>query len=507
MKAIILARVSTEEQMNEGQSIPAQLARAREHAKRKELEVISEYQFDESSTKDRRKKFDEVISQIKKSKEEIALIVETVDRLQRSFKESVILDDFRKEGKVQIHFLREGLTLHKDSNSSDLLRWDVAVMFARSYVLQISDNVKRTFEKKIKDGETTGKVPIGYLNDEDEEENKIVIVDPVRSQFVVRIFELYATGNYSMRRIAEIMKEEGLRSKTQNILRLRQIEAILKNPFYYGYQKHKGQLYPHKYEPLINYNLFLKCRRVRENYPKKPSKYSERPYIFRGLITCAKCGCTITPEIHKGKYIYYHCTNYKGNCEKIYINENDLLKPIKDVLKNIKLSQEKIDEITESLKITEQSKNKFHKFHLDQLRKEYDKIDRRISVMYEDRLDGRITTDKYDQMLKKYEEKKQELEVKMKQYGNANKSFYITANQVLSLAQRAYEIFESSEAEEKRQLLNFLFQNLKLEGKNLLFKVKTPFDTVLFANTRHTWGERGDSNPQQLGPQPRTLTN
>jgi len=30
MKAIILARVSTEEQMNEGQSIPAQLSRARE---------------------------------------------------------------------------------------------------------------------------------------------------------------------------------------------------------------------------------------------------------------------------------------------------------------------------------------------------------------------------------------------------------------------------------------------------------------------------------------------
>ena len=35
MKAIILARVSTEEQMNEGQSIPAQLARAQEYAKRK----------------------------------------------------------------------------------------------------------------------------------------------------------------------------------------------------------------------------------------------------------------------------------------------------------------------------------------------------------------------------------------------------------------------------------------------------------------------------------------
>ena len=32
MKAIILARVSTEEQINEGQSIPAQLSRARIYA-------------------------------------------------------------------------------------------------------------------------------------------------------------------------------------------------------------------------------------------------------------------------------------------------------------------------------------------------------------------------------------------------------------------------------------------------------------------------------------------
>jgi len=34
MKAIILVRVSTEEQMTEGQPIPTQLARAREYAER-----------------------------------------------------------------------------------------------------------------------------------------------------------------------------------------------------------------------------------------------------------------------------------------------------------------------------------------------------------------------------------------------------------------------------------------------------------------------------------------
>jgi DNA invertase Pin-like site-specific DNA recombinase len=492
MKAIILARVSTEEQMTEGQSIPAQLARAQEYAKRKGLDVIREYQFDESSIKDTRTKFEKVVDDIKKSKDKIALIVETVDRLQRSFKESVMLDELRKQDKLELHFIRENLIIHKESNSSEIQRWDLAVFVAKSFVLQISDNVKRTFDQKIKKGEVTGRATLGYLNSEDEKGNKEIIPDPSRAQFIVRIFELYSTGNYSMDRIAKITNEEGLKSILQNNLKVRQIESILKNPFYYGQRIHKGQLYPHKYQPIITYDLFLRCQKVREGYPKKPSKYSTKPYIFRGLMTCSKCGCTITPEIHKGKYVYYHCTNYKKTCEKIWVNETELLKPVRELLKGLKLTQERIDEVVESLKTTEQAKNEFQKTQLKILRQEYDIIDKRISVMYTDRLDGRITTDMYDQKLKEFKEEQYNILFKMKQFDNASNTYYITANTVLSLAQKAEEIFESSEPEEKRQLLNFLFQNLQLDGKNLIYKLKTPFEGVLLANTSHSMGQLCD---------------
>lgn len=37
----------------------------------------------------------------------------------------------------------------------------------------------------------------------------------------------------------------------------------------------------------------------------------------------------------------------------------------------------------------------------------------------------------------------------------------------MNLAAHAREIFESSEVDEKRQLLNLVFQSLKLDGKNL----------------------------------------
>lgn len=66
IKAIILARVSTDDQMAEGQSIPAQIEKARQYVQRKGLEIKSEHQFDESSLKDQRTKFERVIDEIKK---------------------------------------------------------------------------------------------------------------------------------------------------------------------------------------------------------------------------------------------------------------------------------------------------------------------------------------------------------------------------------------------------------------------------------------------------------
>jgi hypothetical protein len=414
-----------------------------------------------------------------------------VDRLQRSFKESVELDDLRKDGKLEIHFIRENLVISKDSNSSEIQRWDLAVFVAKSYVLQISDNVKRTFDQKIKQGEIIGVAPIGYLNSVDDNGNKTVIPDPDRSYHIQEVFELYSTGNHSMEAVAKIMRDKGLNTVRGATIGRRQVELILKNTFYYGWQIHKGKLYPHKYQPIIIQDLFDKCKEVFRGYDGKTKNHSDKPYIFQGLIKCSNCGCAITPEFKKNKYVYYHCTNHKGTCKKVYLNQNELLKPVMEVLRNISLSQEMIDDITEDLSNYEKSKNNFHEEQLKRLRTNYDNTDRKLSMMYEDRLDGRLTADEYDKKLEEFRGEQNKLLGEMKQYEQANTSYYITANQVLSLAQRAAEIFESSEVYEKRQLLEFVFQNFQLKGKNLLYKLKTPFDTVLLAGATPkgaTWG-------------------
>ena len=41
---------------------------------------------------------------------------------------------------------------------------DFSVMGAKSYVLNLSENVRRSFEYKRRNGEWGGKAPLGYLH-------------------------------------------------------------------------------------------------------------------------------------------------------------------------------------------------------------------------------------------------------------------------------------------------------------------------------------------------------
>lgn len=478
MKAIILARVSDKKQ----DSNSAQVIRVSDYVKYKGLEAWKTYEIEESSTKGDREKFQEVVAEIKASKEPLALVVDTVDRLQRSFRESVQLDDLRKAGKLEIHFYRENLVLNKDSNSADLLRWDMAVMFARSYVLQLSDNVKRKFEQKRRNGEFTGKGPIGYINIEDGKGNKDIVPDPKNAHLIVRMFELYASGNHSTITIRKEMADAGLNGYKGKELANSMVDYVLNNPFYYGVMKFRDKLYPHKYKPLISKELFDRCQKIRDSWGKKPFQFASKPYIFRGLVRCAKCGCSMSPETAKGKFIYYSCTNAKKDIcnSKVYVPERDFLKPVNEVLDAFEgIPQKKIDEVVNGLKKSNESKNLYHRNALIGLRREYDEVQRRLGRLTDLLLDQSITKPVYDEKLKELKEKQHDIDLKIQEHTYADENYYVTVSNVFSLAKRAKELFKSSDVPEKRALLNYLLQNCTADGKKLVFSLRSPFNHIL----------------------------
>lgn len=119
MKAIILTRVSTKEQ-EEGHSIDAQVTRLQEYCQRKEMKVLEVFKIIESSTQGNRKEFHEMLEFAKSQKEIVAIVCDAVDRFQRSFKETVLLDGYRNEGVIELHFNREGLIINKVSVTNRL---------------------------------------------------------------------------------------------------------------------------------------------------------------------------------------------------------------------------------------------------------------------------------------------------------------------------------------------------------------------------------------------------
>ena len=64
------------------------------------------------------------------------MVTDTVDRLQRSFRETPLFDELRKEGKLELHFLRENLIVSQHANSSQLMQMGHGCTLASSYVRQ-----------------------------------------------------------------------------------------------------------------------------------------------------------------------------------------------------------------------------------------------------------------------------------------------------------------------------------------------------------------------------------
>ena len=488
MKAIILARVSTEEQKDAGNSLPAQIERLRGYCKRKGFEIARTCSFDESAYKAKRDEFDRILEYLEANKGKVAICFDKVDRLSRNVfdKRVSLLYEKAVADEIELHFVSDGQVINSAMSAVQKFQFGMSLGLAKYYSDAISDNVKRAYEQKRRNGEWTGKAPIGYKNITDAvTEKRDIAFDMDREALIRKIFELYATGNHSLKTIRKEITKDGLQTASGKPLAISMIEHILKNPFYYGMARSKGVLYPHKYEPLVSKDLFEKCRSVREGWNKKPFQYAAKPYIFRGLVRCAKCGCSMCPETAKGKFTYYSCTSARKDiCDrKVYVRERELLKPIQGVLEAFgRISQDTIDQVVAGLRQSKESKIEYHNKIIQGLRTEYDTLQTKLDRLLELFIAGSITKDIYDKKLLECKDRQERINIELEEHTKADESYYLTAGTVLSLAQRALELFnhEKTEIAEKRALLNYLIQDAVVdENKKFTFALRSPFNHIL----------------------------
>ncbi len=483
MKAVIVARVSTEEQKDAGNSLPAQTERLRAYCIRKSLPIEKEFSFDESAYKTKREVFDEVVRYIQDSKEKLAVCFDKVDRLSRNVfdKRVSLLYEMAVNDQIELHFTSDGQVISPAMSAVEKFQFGMSLGLAKYYSDAISDNVKRAFEQKRRNGDWNGKPRIGYKNALDKNEKKTIVLDPERAHLVERLFMLYASGNYSITTLHAEMTKLGLRSMDGNVLSRSNIDLIIKDPFYYGMARSKKHgTYPHRYPCIISRELYERCQEVARNRSNSTWKPLSENFIFKGLLHCKKCGCVMTPEKKKGKFIYYSCTNAKRICKRIYVPEKELLKPLMEVLEALAGLPKDVEErLTEELRTSNETEVIYHKKELARIRAEYDRIQNRIDALMDLLLDKSITKDDYDKKLQQFKDQQYRLNLEAEEHTKADHDYKLTVSRVFSISRRAGSIFQRSEPHEKRMLLNYLLQNPTVNGKTLGFTLRSPFNTVL----------------------------
>lgn len=488
-EAILLNRVSSKDQ-EENYSLDAQEKRLRDYCINKGLEVIAVCSFAESSTRGNRPKFRDMMKQIRARKKPIAIVCDKVDRLQRGFKETPMIEELRVSGKAQLHFVSNNMVIHKDSSSQDLMQYNFQIMMAKSYTDSISDNVKRAHEQMVREGKAMSLAPLGYLNVRDTE-TKIanIVLDEKRAFLIKRLFTEYATGLYSYSELTTMAKEWGLdnKGKAHKPLCKCQIEKIIKNPFYCGYAKRVDEYYRHCYPAIISEELFMKCVAVRQGKNKQFTKMTKHDTVFKGLIKCANCGCTVTPDIKKGKYIYLKPNSKKGcNCKQI--NENVANDMVSNVFKAMSMPEDELQTYVEALRDRFKQSDVIQAKEKLAFTKQLTVLNTRLDRLKKVYLDGDFTREEYLTEKQSIEMEQKTLEKRISELSTDNKEIEITLEYLLDLVSRANSLYESSRIDKKRKILNLVFSNFFLNGSNLSYDIRKPFDMfVKRANRLKIW--------------------
>ncbi len=326
-----------------------------------------------------------------------------------------------------------------------------------------------------------------------------VLLDQERAGYIKKAFELRLIGT-PYRGIAAQLKKEGLRNNTAKLTPIGQstIEQILKNPFYYGVMRYNGKLYPHKYEPLISRKMFDKVQAVNDQRGTNRTKKQKTDYTFNGLLKCGSCGCSISSYTAKGN-VYMQCSKGKGPCKQAHIKEKDLVPQVAAMVGQLEMNEDIVKYVIDELRKHHDNQQLYYANAIEQTRVEYDTIQKKLRVLYEDRLDGRITLNDYDEYVKDLKARQEQLDEQLVTLTHNDKSFMLTSSYLLEIATKAPKLFQSSKAALKSKLLRFLLSNLVIQDKKLVFNLKTPFDVIAECSKNQSWLLGADSNRQPTG--------
>ncbi len=479
MKYILYARKSTEEDDRQVLSIEAQLIELQEYAAKEKLEIVASLCEAKTAKEPGRMKFAEMLAILESGRAD-GIISWHPDRLARNSVDS---------GKI-IHFVDRGLikslkfpTFWFETTPQGLFMLNIAFGQSKYFVDNLRENVKRGLRQKIRNGTWPGWAPVGYLNNP---KTRGIDVDNEKARKVKKLFEIYATGAYTLHSLANWCKKHDLRGNLGKEIALSNVQSILQNIFYIGLMKYGGEIYEGQHEPLISKKLFDKCQEVMA----KRGKFHEvrkKEFAFLGLLKCASCGASITAEKQKS-HNYYRCTKKKGPCqEKHYLREEALTEQITSYLQKVSLSSQDTEKVFAALDSEQDKAQKDTQAEVGVLKEQLAQIEAKLQKLLDVYLADALSTEEYAAKKQSLLSQKVALSEKITDFETKGLSWLEPAREFVKSLNQAANLLSSQNKWEMTTFLKNIGSNHILRNREFLFAPKNPYDLV--AEPRHGRGE------------------
>lgn len=391
----IYIRVSTQEQAQEGYSIPAQKERLTAYCKAQGWGDYRFYIDDGVSGRGmERPKLKLLLDHVKEANIDIVLVYR-LDRFTRSVRD--------------LHKMLEMLNEHKCGFKSATEVYDTTTAMGRLFITIVaalaewesdnsSERIKMALEEKASSGEWIGNVPYCFNIGENE---RLVKNDKV--PVVLDIIKKIKSG-MSARQVAEFLTKTNNDKKAWHpttVLR------ILRNPAIYGATSWLDKVYENTHEGIISKDEFIQLQQILNDRSQYRRRDVKSDYLFQGVLTCPKCGLILTvnrfirKKTNGTEYqgAIYRCQTCRNKGKKTKdIGERRFLKALYEYMVTVKIDTIEIpDEPDEQLTYVNQlqqmerkrekyqrawasdliSDEEFKKM-MDETRKVYDELKKKI---------------------------------------------------------------------------------------------------------------------------------
>lgn len=459
--AVILARVSSKAQEDEGYSLDSQLKLLQGYCETNSLRVVKVFKITETASKQQsRKIFGELLTYLVEYNV-YNLAVEKTDRLTRNLRDAVSVDDWLEADKDRmLHAVKESLKLHKEAKSDVKFMWNIHLAVAKKYTDNLREEAMKGWAEKLAQGWMPSRPPIGYMTAL-QNGKRIHVPDPKTSRIIKKAFELYLKPTESTNSVWAFLKQAGVTTYNGRPPVKSAVHLLLQNPYYMGVIQFNGETYPGSHQPLISKVLF-KAVQNKMHY-SKPGKRRRYDVALRNIIACGYCSKTVTWERQKGR-LYGACQRDLSECKQNkYLREElaheALIEKLDALISpSASIVQWLVDHLENEFKASSHTVEEYKR----SLKARIIRLEKMDEMLYDDKLAGDITKERYDtkhtDIAKQIEELKDELLIA----DTSSEAKHRNAIKLIQLTQSAKEQYLDSNLsnDAKSTILTELFESV-----------------------------------------------